>query len=212
MNRPRPNRHDAAAVVQTHSRGGRRVVAPPPFFRSVFGAPVVIRNLSELSYLWICAATGWQHARSITLAQGAARRMRHPSQKQRPGLWVVRAPPKCGYDITVQFLGREWWVLCLVGADLVIDRDWVPRELALRLLEANSRCAYGSFRLMNVDRGLALVHAQLFDSRLFSAAKLADIGQTMLDQYQQTLVQLYACDLILPGPLSSERKFDPSFR
>lgn len=165
---------------------------------------------SEMTYLWFCAMTGWQQARSTALAQGAARRMRYPSQKQRPGLWVVRAPPKCGYDISVQFLGREWWVLCLVGADVVIDRDWVPRELALRLLEANSRYAYGSFRLMNVDRGLALVHAQLFDSRLFSAAKLADIGQTLLDQYQQMLVQLYACDQILPGPLSAARAVDSS--
>jgi hypothetical protein len=65
---------------------------------------------------------------------------------------------------------------------------------------------------MHVDRGLALVHAQLCDSRLFSAAKLAEIGATLLEQYQQMLLELYACDLILPGPLVSARNRDPSRR
>jgi hypothetical protein len=95
--------------------------------------------VAEMTSLWFRALIGGQHARSVALAQGAARRMPHPHQKQRPGLWVVTAPPQCGYDVTVQFLGREWWVICLVGADLIIEREWVPRELALRLLEANSR-------------------------------------------------------------------------
>jgi hypothetical protein len=139
--------------------------------------------------------------RSAALAQQAAQRMGANSRPSRPGLWVVSAPPQHGYDVTVQLLGSSGWVICLAGADLIIDREWVPRELAVRLLEENSRCAYGSFRLMDVDRGLALVHAQVCDSSIFTAAQIADIGQTLLEQYQQMLTQLYACDLILTGPL-----------
>ncbi|MDP1795975.1 MAG: hypothetical protein Q8K78_00765 [Planctomycetaceae bacterium] len=164
----------------------------------------MFRSFWEATYVWLYSAISRPEARSVALARRAARRMAATSRQHRPGLWVVPAPPQYGYDVTVQFLGRDRWVVCLVGADLVIERDWVPRELALRLLEENSRCAYGSFRLMEVEHGLAMVHAQLCDSRLFSAAKLADIGQTLLEQYQRMLEQLYACDLIVPGPLSRE--------
>ncbi len=162
----------------------------------------MIRYLFQATRRWIGAVTGRGRSRPAVLAHAAARRMNGTCQQLRPTVWSVTASLQFGYQVTVQFLALDDWVVCMVDADLIIDRDWVSRELALRLLEENTRCAYGSFRLMNVNCGLALVHAHVCDCELFSAEKLADIGRTLLGQYQQMLVQLYACDLILPGPLS----------
>jgi len=162
----------------------------------------MIRPLFQTTRRWIGAVCRRGPTSPVALAQAAARRLDGACQQLRPKVWSVMASQQFGYQVSVQFLALDEWVVCMVDADLIIDRDWVSRELALRLLEENTRCAYGSFRLLPVNYGLALVHAQVCDWKLFSAEKLADIGRTMRDQYQQMLVQLYACDLILPGPLS----------
>lgn len=169
----------------------------------------MIRHLFQTTRRWMGSVTRRGRSRPAALAHAAASRMNGACQQLRPGVWSVTASVQFGYPVTVQFLALDDWVVCLVEADLILDRDWVSRELALRLLEENTRCAYGSFRLMNVNHGLALIHAQVCDSERFSAEKLADIGRTLLNQYQQMLVQLYACDLILPGPLSQAPSASP---
>jgi hypothetical protein len=64
-----------------------------------------------------------------------------------------------GYPVTTHLLVRERFVMCMATAELLIDNNWIQRDLPLLLLEENDHFCYGSFRLPERPEGMVeIVH------------------------------------------------------
>lgn len=107
----------------------------------------------------------------------------------------------CDYPLSIQLRDHGGFVMCTAIADIVLDRVWIQRELALRLLEANTKFPYGAFRLHDRGDGIReVVYSHLIDARRYDANATALIALKIVGQLNIMLMELYACELIEANP------------
>ncbi len=143
-------------------------------------------------------------ASSKALVKRAMRLIGFPSVQAKPGLWIATADVNHGYAVTLNLLVHDWFVMCMVSANVLIDRVWIQRELALVLLEENHHFAYGSFRLSpRPDGSREVVIGHLLDTTRFDAEATADVSLILIEQMQSAITRLYAQSLICEGPVKT---------
>ena len=135
--------------------------------------------------------------RSHKIASDAIRKSDLPWQHIKPFLWATQTTIRHGFVVQTELLAHEWFVVCVASAGITIEPEWFPRGLGVALLEQNQRLKYGSFRLEKSDAGLSVVLGNLCDSKEFDAAHVASIATALHTQMQETVIELYARDLIV---------------
>ena len=80
-----------------------------------------------------------------------ARSLELPIVDSGQGVWSMAAERRNSYRVSLHIWPEETLVHSAAGSQLAIDRDYIPRELALVLLEENHRVLEGSFRLAVQD-------------------------------------------------------------
>ena len=110
----------------------------------------------------------------------------------------------CDYPLSLQLRDHGGFVMCTAVAEVVLDRVWIQRELALRLLEANTKFPYGAFRLHDRGDGMReVVYSHLIDARRYDANATALIALKLVGQLNIMIMELYACELIEANPLKA---------
>ena len=122
-------------------------------------------------------------------------------------VWTAQTElTSCDYPLSLQFRDHGGFVMCTATAEIIIDRMWVQRELALRLLEANTKFPYGFFRLYDRGDGMReVVYSHLIDARRYDANATALISLKLIGQLDIMLMELYACELIGANPRKANK-------
>lgn len=129
----------------------------------------------------------------------ALKALGHPWEEHDSGIISVFAGEIHGYGIRVDGFVRDGEVLCLTRVRVGYHHPWLPRVLAITMLEENSRYRVGSNQLMELADGLSIVQRHVCDARRLRTREISDLCETLILQTRQLLVRLYAEDALLPA-------------
>ena len=149
--------------------------------------------MSFLSFLFRGAS---ERQKTNRRTNKAMRRLGRPVREVSDGRWEVREPPLQGYVISLQaweFLDRAEF---MAFADVVIDRDWYQRGMALWLLEENDKLRCGSLRLIETREGLTLAVGRVCELPLYTEAALSRVAAELLNETSRVIQKLLAMEFI----------------
>ena len=127
----------------------------------------------------------------------AMRRLGRPVREVSAGRWeVVQEPPLQGYLISLQAWEFPDRAEFIAFADLVIDRDWYQRGMALWLLEENDKLRCGSLRLIETREGLTLAVGRVCELPLYSETALSRVAAELLSETSRVIQKLLAMEFI----------------
>lgn len=118
------------------------------------------------------------------------------------GSWVVACSDRNTYRVILTIWANGTTMYLIAGSELVVDRDLLPRELAIVLLEENHGFAAGSFRLIPRGERRYVALGSIVDARTMPDSDVQAIGWALITKMQQTITKLYARELIIAGPHS----------
>ena len=135
-----------------------------------------------------------------TVANGrtarALRRLGRPVREVSHGRWEVVWPPLHGYIISLQAWEFSDRAEFMAFADVVIDRDWYQRGMALWLLEENDKLRCGSLRLIETREGLTLAVGRVCEFPLYTEAALSRVAAELLSETSRVIQKLLAMEFI----------------
>jgi hypothetical protein len=123
-----------------------------------------------------------------------------PVVESEPGLWSVVGTCRDTYRVCLFIWADERKLNFMATCQLSVERELLPRELLLTVLEENHRLEQGAFRLVPREDRRLLVLGQILDNDIFSEPKLFHLGQTLIERMQRMVCKLYGMELILDGP------------
>lgn len=115
----------------------------------------------------------------------------------KPNHWASKTPIKHGFELQVELYPFKEVIVCLASAGITIERDFFSRNLAMALLEMNTRYLFGSFRLHNHQDGLSVVLLQFMDGQTARKCDVVEVAESLSDHMQTAIVELYGRDLIM---------------
>jgi len=116
------------------------------------------------------------------------------------GVWVVPGATQATYRPLAVLWPEEGGVDCVITANIVFDRDFLPRELLLQLLEANRADLPGRFWLMPWKGQRMVTLADFIPTGTVTGPELARRIERLNKRFGEVVQQLYALDLVLEGP------------
>lgn len=116
------------------------------------------------------------------------------------GMRAVVAPPRNTYRSRVYVWAYGGAIRCQAATDIAIERNWVGREVAIQLLEANLPGLPGVFSLVPDGDERIVVLGTEVDARETTAAELRKLIDDLLVRFERMVARLYAMDLIIAGP------------
>ena len=150
--------------------------------------------MSFLSFLFR-SASDRQKANRRT--NKAIQRLGRPVREVSDGRWeVVQEPPVQGYHISLQAWEFPDRAEFMAFADVVIDRDWYQRGMALWLLEENDKLRCGSLRLIETREGLTLAVGRVCEFPLYTEAALSRVAAELLSETSRVIQKLLAMEFI----------------
>ena len=148
--------------------------------------------------------------RAATKSEAVIRRVvqsfRGPTMEVEPGLWSVTAERRNTYQVSLFLWAQDESICCMAGCEIAIERDLIPRELALMLLEENHRFEAGSFRLVPRDEKRLVVLGRTIDTRTFPEQDMHHLGEVLIEHMQRMVCKLYGMELIISGSEQPERR------
>ena len=127
----------------------------------------------------------------------AMRRLGRPVREVSEGRWeVVQEPPLQGYLISLQAWEFPDRAEFMAFADVVIDRDWYQRGMALWLLEENDKLRCGSLRLIETREGLTLAVGRVCEFPLYTEVALSRVAAELLSETSRVIQKLLAMEFI----------------
>lgn len=139
-------------------------------------------------------------ATSEAVIRRVVRSLTLPAMEIEPGLWSVTAERRNTYRVTLYLWAQEEKIHCKAACGMSIERDLIPRELLLLLLEENHRFDDGAFRLSPHGDRHTVVFGRVVDTRAVSESELRLLGETLIERMQRMVCKLYSMDLIISGP------------
>lgn len=129
-----------------------------------------------------------------------AKRFGVPVLQSSPGIWSVTADRRNTYRVSLFLWCEENEIQLRAGCEILIERDLIPRDLAIVLLEENHEREVGSFQFVPQDseRFVVLGHSVIW--RHWSDDGLLMLGRGMIERMQLMVCKLYAKGLIISGP------------
>ena len=128
-----------------------------------------------------------------------------PTLETEPGLWSVVAERRDTYRVSLFLWAVDAKLHCMAGCEIAMERELVPRELMLQLLEENHRCEDSSFRLVTREDQRRVVLGRVIDTRWFPESELPHLGETLIERLQRMVTKLYGMGLIISGPEANEK-------
>ena len=126
----------------------------------------------------------------------ALRQLGRPVREVSDGRWEVQEPPLHGYLISLQAWEFPDRAEFMAFADVVIDRDWYQRGMALWLLEENDKLRCGSLRLIETREGLTLAVGRVCEFPLYTEAALNRVAAELLSEVSLVIQKLLAMEFI----------------
>jgi len=139
-------------------------------------------------------------ARSEALLRAAMTHLPQATLYGDSGMVIVSGPPTATYRPSVYAWAEDDGVYCLATAQIVVDRDWLPHELLLQLLEENHPERPGRFWLMNWKGERMVTLAEVLPPGLLTADALARRIEALRTRFADIVQRLYALDLLITGP------------
>lgn len=127
------------------------------------------------------------------------RQFRLPTNEIEPGLWSVTAERRDTYQVSLYLWAEDEQIHLAAACQILVERDLIPRELTLQLLEENHRLAIGSFRLAPQEQSRRVVLGRVVDSQSFPERELLPLGETLIERMQRMVCKLYGMGLIIAG-------------
>lgn len=150
--------------------------------------------MSFLSFLFPGASHRQQAFRRTSKA---LRRLGRPVREVNEGQWeVVQELPVQGYLIALQAWAFPDQAELIAYADVVIDRDWYQRSMALWLLEENDKLRCGSLRLIETREGLTLAVGRICELPLYTEVALSHVAAELLNETSRVIQKLLAMEFI----------------
>lgn len=132
-----------------------------------------------------------------------------PSLEIEPQLWSVVGDVRHKYRMAEYLWPDGPMIHCVASCEIIVERDWLPRELMLVVLEENHWIEDCSFRLTPKQGDRILALGRVIDSRYFPEAELGPLVTSMLHRMQVMVTKLYGMGLIIEGPDREERPQPP---
>lgn len=148
-------------------------------------------------FRWLNPQRGWKPSQTETAIRRILPLFSLPHAELEPGLWCVTAERRHTYQVNLFLWEKDTAICCAASSELSIERDLIPRELALVLLEENHQSETGSYSLVPADGNRLVVLAQQIDPRFVSCTQIKSMCDVLINQMQQTLCKLYAKELII---------------
>jgi hypothetical protein len=102
------------------------------------------------------------------------------------------------FPITMRLCHHQDSIICTLSAELIIDRQWIQRELALRLLESNSYLSAGRYFLRDRSDGVREIeYGTGFNSHRMKVSDAALRCLRLVADFEKSLCELYARDLLV---------------
>ena len=134
------------------------------------------------------------------LLRSAVAKLPRAEHLGRAGVWVVPGAVQATYRPLAVLWPEAGGVDCVVTANIVFDRDFLPRELLLQILEANRAELPGRFWLMPWKGQRMVTLADFIPTGTVTGPELARRIDQLLKRYGDVVQRLYALDLLLEGP------------
>lgn len=129
-----------------------------------------------------------------------------PAMLSERGVWNIAAARRNTYRVSLHLWAMEHSISFMAASQLLIERDWLPRELLLLLLEENHRIPEGSFRLTPQGTRRYVVLGRVVNAHTFPETQMKALGESLIARMQQMITTLYARELIIAGPEPADTK------
>jgi hypothetical protein len=149
-------------------------------------------------FQWFYGASS--QAKSEAIIRRVMSRMPYPMIEIDRGLVSVTAERRDTYQVRLFAMVDNERISFIAASGIAIERDLIPRELVLLLLEENHRYQHGSFRLMPQDEHQQLMLGRTLDPRHYPEAKMKPLGESLIENMQKMVRKLYVMGLIINGP------------
>jgi len=134
------------------------------------------------------------------LLRSAVADLKNAAHIKEAGLWVVPGLTVATYRPLAVLWAEVGGVDCVVSANIVFDRDFLPRELLLQTLEANRTDEPGRFWLMPWKGERMVTLADFIATGTVTGPELARRIERLNARFGDLVQRLYALDLLLEGP------------
>ena len=121
-------------------------------------------------------------------------------------MWSVAGARLDTYRVSLHLWAQDHMIHLMASSELAIERDLIPRELSLTVLEENHRCEEGSFRLVPQEENRLVVLGRVIDARSFPESQICHLGETLIEKMQRMINKLYGMGLIISGNEEIEDK------
>lgn len=147
-----------------------------------------------------------EQTKSEAVIRRVIRSFQLPTLEVESGLWSITAERRNTYQVSLFLWAQDEKICCMAGCEIAIERNLIPRELALILLEENHRGEEGSFRLVPRDEQRLVVLGRTIDTRTFPERDMHHLGEALIERMQRMVCKLYGMGLIISGPEQPERR------
>lgn len=145
-------------------------------------------------------------AKSEAIIRRVMSRMPYPMMEIERGLVSVTADRRDTYQVSLFAMVDDEKISFMAASGISVERDLIPRELILLLLEENHRYVHGSFQLVTLDENRQVVLGRTVDPRYYPEAKMKRLGESLIENMQKMVRKLYAMGVIISGPEHSGKR------
>lgn len=123
-----------------------------------------------------------------------------PATKEPEGIWTLLADARDTYRVRLTTWTRDNKLFLMSSSEACIERELLPQELKLMLLEWNGQLEHSAFRLLAFDERRVVALYRMIDLRSVPENELVAAARGVIETMQLFLCKAYAMGLLISGP------------